>query len=235
MKLTLEVIFNRELDALSRYIAVSRPGLGQDVSLPDLQPGYRMRFFPGSPGVSGLSGVLLDNRKICSFDFLLPGQVRLGDLDLLINQVQFIVCVRLIGYRELDRRCKDITFRCLGLNQLVSLADNKTAYRMSRSIGYPVVNDLSVLIHDLQMGTSNHGDLGIHLADKDLAVDQSDLLVRVFLRDSEVSRLRHSETCRSAFLNQAVSMSDDQTTDRVSLAIGNPGIDQLAKNRLNLC
>ena len=78
------------------------------------------------------------------------------------------------------------------------------------------------------MSTFDHNDLGVYLADQDLAVDQSDLLVRIFLRDGEVSRLGNRESFRSALLNQAVSVTYDQTVDCMSLAIRSPGVDQIA-------
>ena len=228
VKLTLEVILNRELDALSRHIAVSRSGLGQDISLSDSQSGYRMRLLLRSPGISRLSSVFLNNRKVCSFDFLLSGQVRLGNLHLLVDQIQLVVCISLIRYCELDWRSKNVSFRCFRLDQRVGLTDNKAADCMSSSIGYPVVDDLSVLIHNLQMGTCDHGDLGIHLADQDLAIDQSNLLIGALLRDREISRLSNRKSFRSTLLDQAVGMPDDQAAYRVSLAIGYPGVDHPA-------
>ena len=229
MHLALAVILNGELDALSGDISIRGLYLGQDVSLSDFEAGHRMRLLLGSPAISCLSILFLNNRKMSSDNFLLAGDIGLGDLDLLIDQIQLIICILLIRYGKCDRRSQDVSFRSFRLSQGVGLTDNKPGYRMGCSIGYPVVDDLSVFTSYLKMSAGDHGDLCIHLTDQDLTVDHGNALVRILFGYGEVPRIRHCVTLRSTLLDQTVRMSDDQSAYCMRSAVRYPGINQLSR------
>ena len=164
-----------------------------------------------------------------SDNFLLSGDVSLGDLHLLVDQIQLVICIRLIRYGKCDRCSQDISCRSLGLSQSVSLTDHQTGNRVGCSIGYPVVDDLTVFISYLKMSAGDHGDLCIHLTDQDLTVDHGNALVRILFGYGEVPRIRHCVTLRSTLLDQTVRMSDDQSAYCMRSAVRYPGINQLSR------